>query len=644
MKTTKSPIILLILALLTVGSARPAEDSTKAEAPATPPSKEISDTLAANCLVKITCDPGMLPLYIDTIDYLLRSSGVGGKAARDVLGTPLVEYLFEATELPLDVDSDSLGGVGLPPTRTRSSTYPGHSSEFYYFEDSGIQPGSTSERTAAPGTSTGKETSSDGHTTASPTPSSATVSRSSRAPTRSGGWAVAGVGQPPATASRYGRTTSTGGYSFYYGKPESTSAAPTRTTVPPRAPAAGQTFFFQLEVRLPDEVKPAAEEFMTALIVNLRETLVDAYNTYAGQLSESLAFAEDQRNRIEQTIAEMIPPIPADIALKNEEVRKQLDQIVDLSTLTPMMSFSEAIDVLENSVAPPLNIAVLWRDLDDNDGIADIEPTRPINMEGIRSISLGTALNLLLKSVSGGSVDLAYADLAYDIEGGVITVATLETIENIHNCQQQPRRRTQPDISPEELSANKQSLLREKRRYEMELARLEARRPAIGEQIARIRHDAEKKVHDDPVIHELERLLQLQKQHLETTKILAADGRISHIDLGDAQEKIARANIELAQRREQVVKSAGGDQIAQFNDELTKLTIDLAEIRAVLSAVNSQLEQTERQLKAATAFDPQASELRFAYQALDAANHRVNELKTRLANLQAPTVTALGAD
>jgi len=603
MKTTKSPIILLILALLTVGSARPAEDSTKAEAPATPPSKEISDTLAANCLVKITCDPGMLPLYIDTIDYLLRSSGVGGKAARDVLGTPLVEYLFEATELPLDVDSDSLGGVGLPPTRTRSSTYPGHSSEFYYFEDSGIQPGSTSERTAAPGTSTGKETSSDGHTTASPTPSSATVSRSSRAPTRSGGWAVAGVGQPPATASRYGRTTSTGGYSFYYGKPESTSAAPTRTTVPPRAPAAGQTFFFQLEVRLPDEVKPAAEEFMTALIVNLRETLVDAYNTYAGQLSESLAFAEDQRNRIEQTIAEMIPPIPADIALKNEEVRKQLDQIVDLSTLTPMMSFSEAIDVLENSVAPPLNIAVLWRDLDDNDGIADIEPTRPINMEGIRSISLGTALNLLLKSVSGGSV-----------------------------------------ISPEELSANKQSLLREKRRYEMELARLEARRPAIGEQIARIRHDAEKKVHDDPVIHELERLLQLQKQHLETTKILAADGRISHIDLGDAQEKIARANIELAQRREQVVKSAGGDQIAQFNDELTKLTIDLAEIRAVLSAVNSQLEQTERQLKAATAFDPQASELRFAYQALDAANHRVNELKTRLANLQAPTVTALGAD
>ena len=112
---------------------------------------------------------------------------------------------------------------------------------------------------------------------------------------------------------------------------------------------------------------------------------------------------------------EAIGQEPADVA-----VFKQLDEIVDLSELTPEMPFSEAIGELKNSVEPPLNIVVLWRDLYDN---ADIDQTTPINMDAISAIPVGRALELLLESVSGG-----FADLRYAVEYGVIKIATVESL------------------------------------------------------------------------------------------------------------------------------------------------------------------------------------------------------------------------
>jgi type II secretory pathway component GspD/PulD (secretin) len=112
---------------------------------------------------------------------------------------------------------------------------------------------------------------------------------------------------------------------------------------------------------------------------------------------------------------EAIGQDPADVA-----VYKQLDEIVDLSELTSEMPLSEAIEELKNSVEPALSIVVLWRDLYDN---ADIDRTTPINMDAISAVRLGTALELLLRSVSGGLADLGYA-----VENGVITIATVESL------------------------------------------------------------------------------------------------------------------------------------------------------------------------------------------------------------------------
>jgi hypothetical protein len=101
-------------------------------------------------------------------------------------------------------------------------------------------------------------------------------------------------------------------------------------------------------------------------------------------------------------------------------VYEQLETIVDLSQFTPEMPLSEAIEELKNSVAPRLMIFVLWRDLSDN---ANIERTTPINMDAVSAVRLGTALKLLLMSVSSG-----FADIDYVVQYGAITIATKELL------------------------------------------------------------------------------------------------------------------------------------------------------------------------------------------------------------------------
>lgn len=106
--------------------------------------------------------------------------------------------------------------------------------------------------------------------------------------------------------------------------------------------------------------------------------------------------------------------------LANEAVYKSLEEVVDLSDFTPTMPLSQAIEHLRNSVEPPLKVVVLWGDLYDN---ADISQNTEIKMDPISAVPLGTALELLLKSVSGGLTKLGYT-----VKDGTITIATAETL------------------------------------------------------------------------------------------------------------------------------------------------------------------------------------------------------------------------
>jgi len=134
--------------------------------------------------------------------------------------------------------------------------------------------------------------------------------------------------------------------------------------------------------------------------------------------AEEIRYPKNWREIVEKPTRQPEGPMGLDPA--NEQVYLLLEETVDLSMLTPEMPFSEAIDYVRNAASAPVNIVVLWKDLLDN---ADIEPTTPIDMDGLPDVQLGTALENLLNAVAGG-----FTQLDYVVNRGVITVATIDSL------------------------------------------------------------------------------------------------------------------------------------------------------------------------------------------------------------------------
>jgi len=689
METAKRTVILLSLVLFIAGAVQAAEKPAEAK---------ISNTRFASCVVKITANPIVFPLNYEAVESLLRSSGVAGKAGREVLGLSPEQSvnLFFIEPLP----RDSIGAI--PPEPEREPIRMGNDmmmGERMMRNEQRMMMERMEEEAANPRRSgAGIEGGLLGD----------------QAGSRSRRGMDSRLGRSR-SETRYLRGGRTGREDIgLYG--EETPRLPRRPGVVASAPLSldtEQTILFRLTVELPEDVKPAAEEFMDVLIDLMRRTILDNARDYSVRLEDRLSRVREQRERAQLQLSKIMeqaratePPPAVKLDPADAAVYEQLEQIVDLSMLSPPMPFGEAIERLKNSVDPPLKMVVLWRDLLDN---AEIEPSTEINMDGIPGVRIGTALELLLKAVSGG-----FTELGYVIKNGVITIATVDSDSLPNNLETRvydiPRlgysaggtdnliqliqdsiepdswfdigagegtirtymgkklvilqtpeihQKIQKflqtikidvpvdipmDISLEPLLDEKHNLLREKRGLEMEVARLEARHTAIEEQIARISDQMAAKVKDEPVTVELQRLLETQAQQLANIRKLIDAGRAPAADLANAEERLTRTRIELAQRREEISQSAGGDQLARFNRELADIMIDLAERRAEFGVIDKQLKQTEGQLTMATTFDPQISQIRIAKQTLEIASRRVSELETLLAGLREPTVTVLGAD
>jgi hypothetical protein len=246
MKTTKPIVILLTLVLLITAGAQSGEKS-KAE--------RSSETYMASCLVKITTDEAVLPLNEFAVDYLLRSSGVAGKAARDVLeiSPDIASELIEIEEI-YSIDSDSAGGIGIPP----GAAFPGAAVR--------ARTSPTTPR-AATRTPTARTTPRPG--TRTPTPTRSTT------------------------------------------RPPMRPTTPRATTVTKPLPSTTeQTILFHLRVDFSqasteEPIKPVAEEFMMYLIDNLRSALSGASEQYSAKLNKQFRLADEETQRAEIDLVQM---------------------------------------------------------------------------------------------------------------------------------------------------------------------------------------------------------------------------------------------------------------------------------------------------------------------------------------------------
>lgn len=376
----------------------------------------------------------------------------------------------------------------------------------------------------------------------------------------------------------------------------------------------------------PQEDQSVADSLLSALVENLRQTLLDAYETHAIELKKLVELAESRREQADRNFA--IATGRYALSPERRQIAEQLETFVDLSMLSPEMPFSEAIEYIKNAVEPPLPIVVLWKELLED---CEIEPTTPIDMDGLHNVKLKAVLKTLLQAVSG-----SIADISYQIDDDVIVIREEE--------EQAPVTPPSIETDARDLAIRRRELTHRVQQLEMDFAITEARRRAIEEQIARVRDEANRKMEEDAIIREMKDLLEMSEQNLHTLAKQADAGRLPQTDLAKARESVTRAKIELARRREELATSAGGNQLNQFNDELSQMAIDTAAKRAELEFLHRQLAEAEVELTRVAAFDPQAAQIRIARQTLDVAETHETRLKTQLARLQPPTVTIIGAN
>ena len=187
------------------------------------------------------------------------------------------------------------------------------------------------------------------------------------------------------------------------------------------------TYSFVLNIELPDTTKPAANEFVKAIADNLQISLDKIYKEYFNEYIDQLNSAQRQYDEakdkldVEKERPRLhIIPVGSQDHSERTFIHEQLEEKVDLSEIHPGMSLSEILEILRNSVGPPLQIQPNWRNLVD---IAEINRDTLCEMEPLTDVKLGKALDILLEGLSND-----YADLGYIIDDGVITIATTDAL------------------------------------------------------------------------------------------------------------------------------------------------------------------------------------------------------------------------
>ena len=459
MENAKRLIVLLTLASLTLSAAQSQEKS----------SPRVSGTRTASCLVKITSNPAVLPLSFETLDYLLRSSGVNGKALREVLGrSPDENDMFFMSGYTEVLASGS--GVSVSLTRADPS-----SEDMMAQMEQMYNPGTMMETNV-------------GALYAPASPGSPSSPRPAT--------------PPPAAQSRSSRTRA------------SSSTSRRIVAAAPSASAAEQTYLFNLNIQIPEGVVPAAEEFMNALVTNLRNALTKAFDGHADRLNSQLQLAEEEASRAE------------------DDLRQKQSQ---------------------------------------------------------------------LREISGSRV----------LERNSI----LGEISNLHNNIQEIERRYATDQVTVDTTAKR-----------------------IAELQARIQAEMEK----DTITDELKRLLELQQVNASNVEKLSDSGRASTTELADAQEKLTRARIELAQRQEQLSKSKGGNQIESLNNTLTDLSMQVAQYKSQIGGYERQLAQAEALLARADDYEMLSLKADIAKQSLQEVLIWRDRLSRQIRMLQPPAVAVIG--
>ncbi len=167
---------------------------------------------------------------------------------------------------------------------------------------------------------------------------------------------------------------------------------------------------------------------------------------------------------------------------------------------------------------------------------------------------------------------------------------------------------------------------------------------AITERIAETQAKLKEQVAKDEVTREMQQIIENQKQQLELTKQLVEKGMAGRENLAEAENKLVRTRIDLAQRREQMSRSAGGDLIESLNRQLADRSIQYAQNRAKIEALNRQLAEAEEWLNKSDDHELLSLRADIAKQNLREALIWRDRISRQMRLIQPPSISVLGGE
>ncbi len=297
--------------------------------------------------------------------------------------------------------------------------------------------------------------------------------------------------------------------------PGSSSRIPTTSTTL-SSPATEQTILFKLQVDLPKNVKPAAEEFMYALVNSLRSTINTVFEDYKLRFENQLKLAEKEANGAE-----------SDLRDKQKTLREISRSYI----------------------------------LDRDQILADIYRLR----QEIRTAKLNQASN------------------------EIIINTTTQKISEIQN--------------------------------------------KITEQLEK-----------DTIINEYQKIIEISDKFLVEAAKEAKAGRISAAQIDEIKEKVARARIAQAERRESLSIFIGGDLLESLNKELADRSIEATDQEASIISLEKQLVEAESLLAKADDYELLTIKVDVAKQNLQELILWRDRMSRQIRLLQSPVVSILGGE
>jgi hypothetical protein len=155
---------------------------------------------------------------------------------------------------------------------------------------------------------------------------------------------------------------------------------------------------------------------------------------------------------------------------------------------------------------------------------------------------------------------------------------------------------TQEQIEAQVENSTSAQAVREQRRQildrrldlQMQIAAAEARKEAIQEQISLLKDSAQKQASEDEIAKQLETIIQSRAKRVEQVKQEYDSGHAPQTEVLAAQADLAQARIDLLRHEKGTQDSAVAKQIASLNEQLTAVTIDLAESRKLLQLTSER--------------------------------------------------------